>query len=175
MRPRSLADVNGLRREDFVALVGPVFEGSPWIAEAAWPDRPFADVRALHAALVAVVDAAPPELQLELIRAHPDLAGRAAIAGALTGESTREQAAAGLDRLTPEQYARLGALNAEYRERFGFPFVICAREHDAAAIIDAAARRVAAAPDDDRSTALAEIAKIARLRLDDLICDERTP
>ena len=104
------------------------------------------DVAALHAAMVDVVAAAPSDEQLELIRAHPDLAGAAAIAGELTAESTQEQASAGLDRLTPEQYARLTALNAAYRERFGFPFVICAREHDADSIIAAATQRVADDP-----------------------------
>jgi 2-oxo-4-hydroxy-4-carboxy-5-ureidoimidazoline decarboxylase len=167
-----LADVNALPAAAFVALVGPVFEDSPWIAEAAWPRRPFASVDALHGALVAVVDAAGVDAQLGLIRAHPDLAGKAAVAGTLTEESTREQAAAGLDRLTPEQYTRLTELNDAYRARFGFPFVVCAREHTADSIIASAAARVAAGDEEERRTALAEIAKIARLRLDDLITDE---
>ncbi len=108
----------------------------------------------------------------DLIRAHPDLAGRAAIAGTLTPESTREQAAAGLDRLTPDQHARILELTAAYRERFGFPFVICAREHTADSIIAAAAQRLAHDPDDEERTALAEIAKIAALRLTDLGTDD---
>jgi 2-oxo-4-hydroxy-4-carboxy-5-ureidoimidazoline decarboxylase len=172
MSRQPLADVNALPAAAFVALVGPVFEDSPWIAEAAWPARPFASVDALHGALVAVVDAAGADAQLALIRAHPDLAGKAAVAGTLTEESTREQAAAGLDRLTPGQYARLTELNDAYRARFGFPFVVCAREHTADSIIASAAERVAATPDDERQAGLAEIAKIARLRLDDLITDD---
>jgi OHCU decarboxylase len=104
-----------------------------------------------------------------LIRAHPDLAGKAAIAGELTPESTREQAAAGLDRLTPAQFERITGLTAAYRDRFGFPFVVCAREHTADSIIAAAADRVAADADTEERTAVAEIAKIARLRLEALV------
>ncbi len=146
-----------------------MFEDSPWIAARAWADRPFGSADALHRALVAVVDGAPDEERLALIRAHPDLAGKAAVAGELTPESTREQAAAGLDRLTPEQYERITGLTAAYRERFGFPFVVCAREHTADSIIAAAEARVAADPDAEERTALSEIAKIARLRLDELV------
>jgi len=156
-------------RDDFVAHFGGVFEESPWIAREAWESRPFGSVDALHAAMVWVVEHSPRAARLELIRAHPDLAGRAAIAGALTPESTREQAAAGLDRLTPGQYERITTLTAAYRERFGFPFVVCAREHTPDSIIATAAARLEARPDEEEQTALSEIAKIARLRLDDLV------
>jgi OHCU decarboxylase len=156
-------------REAFVARFGGVFEESPWIADAAWEARPFGSVEGLHAAMVRAVEGAPRERRLALIRAHPDLAGKAAVAGELTPESTREQAAAGLDRLTPEQYERITGLTASYRERFGFPFVVCAREHTAGSIIAAAERRVDAEPGAEERTALAEIAKIARLRLEDLV------
>ena len=148
---------------------GGVFEESPWIAREAWESRPFSGAEVLHAAMVRVVEAAPPDARLELIRAHPDLAGKAAVAGELTPESEREQAAAGLDRLTPEQYERITRLTAAYRERFGFPFVVCAREHTADSIIATAARRLESDPDDEEQTALNEIAKIARLRLADLV------
>jgi OHCU decarboxylase len=156
-------------RDDFVAYFGGVFEESPWIAREAWESRPFGSVDALHAAMVWVVEHSPRAARLELIRAHPDLAGKAAIAGALTPESTREQAAAGLDRLTPAQYERNTTRTAAYRERFGFPFVVCAREHTADSIIATAAARLEARPDEEEQTALSEIAKIARLRLDDLV------
>jgi 2-oxo-4-hydroxy-4-carboxy-5-ureidoimidazoline decarboxylase len=146
-----------------------VFEESPWIAREAWEARPFGSVDELHAAMVWVVEHSPRAARLELIRAHPDLAGKAAIAGELTPASTREQAAAGLDRLTPAQYERITALTAAYRERFGFPFVVCAREHTPDSIIAAAERRLEAHPDEEERTALDEIAKIARLRLDDLV------
>jgi 2-oxo-4-hydroxy-4-carboxy-5-ureidoimidazoline decarboxylase len=152
-----------------VERFGGVFEQSPWVAEAAWEQRPFGSVDDLHAALVQVVDEAPPDARRALIRAHPDLAGRTAIAGELTPESTREQSAAGLDRLTQEQYDRITGLTAAYRERFGFPFVVCAREHTADSIIAAAARRLETGHDEEEQTALSEIAKIARLRLADLV------
>jgi OHCU decarboxylase len=159
-------------RDAFVARFGGIFEASPWIAAAAWERGPYANVAALHAAMAAIVDDAPPEARRELIRAHPDLAGKAAVAGTLTPESTREQAAAGLNRLTPEQHTRIVALTAAYRERFGFPFVICAREHTADAIIAAATERLTHDPDDEERTALSEIAKIAALRLADLGTDD---
>jgi OHCU decarboxylase len=119
--------------------------------------------------MVWVVEHSPRAARIELIRAHPDLAGKAAIAGELTPESQREQAAAGLDRLSRAQDERLTGGTAAYRERFGFPFVICAREHDAESIIAAAERRLGAVPEEEEQTALSEIAKIARLRLDDLV------
>ncbi|HEX5922524.1 MAG TPA: 2-oxo-4-hydroxy-4-carboxy-5-ureidoimidazoline decarboxylase [Baekduia sp.] len=159
-------------RDAFVARFGGVFEASPWIAAAAWERGPYGNVAALHAAMVVIVDDAPREARRDLIRAHPDLAGKVAIAGTLTPESTREQAAAGLDRLTPEQHARILDLTAAYRERFDFPFVICAREHTTDSIIAAAAKRLAHDPDDEERTALTEIAKIAALRLADLVTDD---
>ncbi|HWH92891.1 MAG TPA: 2-oxo-4-hydroxy-4-carboxy-5-ureidoimidazoline decarboxylase [Baekduia sp.] len=171
-RRLGIHDAAMLHRDAFVARFGGVFEDSPWIAAAAWERRPFASVEALLDAMVAAVDGAPREARLALIRAHPDLAGKAAVAGALTPESTREQVAAGLDRLTPAQHARILALTAAYRERFGFPFVVCAREHTADSIIAAADARLAHDPDEEERTALAEIAKIAALRLADLVDDD---
>jgi OHCU decarboxylase len=173
-RRLAIHDAATLDRDAFVARFGGVFEDSPWIAAAAWrsaPAHPFASVAELHAAMVAVVDAAPRERRLALIRAHPELAGKAAIAGELTPESTREQVAAGLDRLTPQQHADVLALTAAYRERFSFPFVVCAREHTADSIIAAAKARLAHDAGAEEATALAEIAKIAALRLDDLVAD----
>ena len=117
--PLDIAAADRLDCDAFVARFGGVFEGSPWIAAAAWQARPFGSLDALHAAMLSVVEAAPPDRRLALIRAHPDLAGKAAIAGELTPESTSEQAAAGLDRLTPEQYERITALTRSYRERLG--------------------------------------------------------
>jgi 2-oxo-4-hydroxy-4-carboxy-5-ureidoimidazoline decarboxylase len=159
-------------RDAFVARFGGIFEASPWIAAAAWERGPYASVTALHTTMVAIVDGAPREARRDLIRAHPDLAGKAAIAGTLTPESAREQTAAGLDRLTPQQHADILELTAAYRERFGFPFVICAREHTADSIIAAATERLAHGPDDEERAALTEIAKIAALRLADLVTDD---
>jgi 2-oxo-4-hydroxy-4-carboxy-5-ureidoimidazoline decarboxylase len=160
--------VNELTREAFVARFGPLFEHSPWVAEDAYRDRPFADEDELFAALRAAMYAAPRERQLALIRAHPDLAGKAAIEGTLTESSTREQASAGLDRLTPDEYAAFTRMNAEYRERFGLPFVVCAREHTKESILRVAAERLERTRDEEVRVALEEIAKIARLRLTEL-------
>ena len=154
-------------RDTFLATYGPLFEHSPWVAEAAYEHGPFDDEEQALTALTTAMYEAPEERQLALIRAHPDLAGRAAIAGELTPDSTREQAAAGLDRLTPDEYEAFTRANAAYRERFGFPFVICAREHDKASILAAAEVRLRRGPDEERAAALDEIAKIARLRLED--------
>ena len=165
----SIAALNAADRATFVAAIGFAFEHSPWIAEAAWERRPFADVDDLHTALADVVSGASGEQQVALIAAHPDLAGRVAREGRLTPASRGEQAAAGLDRLTPEELARFDRANAAYRERFGFPFVICAREHGKASILAELERRAGNDRDAEIETALAEIAKIARLRLEDAV------
>ena len=165
----SLAALNAADRATFVAAVGFAFEHSPWIAEAAWERRPFANLDALHAALADAVAEAPEARKLALIAAHPDLAGRVAREGRLTASSRREQAAAGLDRLDPAELARFETANAAYRARFGFPFVICAREHDKASILAALERRATRERAAEIATALDEIAKIARLRLEDAL------
>jgi 2-oxo-4-hydroxy-4-carboxy-5-ureidoimidazoline decarboxylase len=164
-----LENLNAAEPDEFVASIGFAFEHSPWIAREAASRRPFADVTALHAALVSVIDAAPDEARLALILAHPDLAGRVAREGRLTAASSAEQAAAGLDVLTPDEIARFDADNAAYRARFGFPFVICAREHDKASILAELDRRRKSERSDEIGAALAEIAKIARLRLEDAL------
>lgn len=155
----------------FVAAVGFAFEDSPWIARAAWQRRPFARVDDLLGAMLDVVAAAPEEQRVGLIAAHPDLAGRVAREGRLSAASSQEQSVAGLDRLTPAQIARFDELNAAYRERFGFPFVICAREHTTASILAALERRLAHDRAAEIAAALAEIGKIARLRLRDLLSE----
>jgi OHCU decarboxylase len=155
-------------RTAFVERYGSLFEHSPWVAEDAWSTGPFDDREALAQALEHAMYAAPRERQLALIRAHPDLAGRAAVEGTLTASSQQEQAAAGLDRLTPAEYDTFTRTNAAYRERFGFPFVVCAREHTKDSILRTAAERLANPPDTEIDVALGEIAKIARLRLEDL-------
>ena len=168
----AINQVNGLDRERFVARLGFLFEGSPWIAEQAWSARPFDSVTRLHHALCAVMYGAPVERQLALIRAHPDLVGRAALAGTLTPASTQEQASAGLDRLTPEEIASFTELNRSYRERFGFPFVICARENKKGSILAGFEERLTHSRDQEIETALGEIAKIAWLRLRDVVADQ---
>jgi OHCU decarboxylase len=161
--------LNAADRATFVAAVGFAFEHSPWIAEAAWERGPFASIDALHAALLGAVAAASEARKLALIAAHPDLAGRVAREGRLTAASRGEQAAAGLDRLDAGELARFEAAKAAYRARFGFPFVICAREHDTASILAALERRATRERAAEIATALDEIAKIARLRLEDAL------
>jgi OHCU decarboxylase len=165
----TIEEVNGLDREEFVSRFGGLYEDSPWVAEAAWRERPFASFAELHDAFVRAVREALREQQLALIRAHPDLAGRAAIAGELTAESAREQTSAGLDRLTPGEYEDFQRLNSAYRARFGFPFVVCVRDHDKETILAAAAARLGHSRPEEIETALGEIGRIAYLRLRDLV------
>jgi 2-oxo-4-hydroxy-4-carboxy-5-ureidoimidazoline decarboxylase len=150
-------------RAAFLARLGGVAEGSPWVAERVWERGPFADDAAVADAFAEVVRAAPAPEQIALIRAHPELAGSAARAGGLTADSAGEQASAGLDRLTPGDLRRLRALNAAYRERFGFPFVIRVRGRTVGEILAAGERRLGNDPATERAVALAEI--IIRLRI----------
>jgi OHCU decarboxylase len=152
-----------------LADLGGLFEHSPWVAETAWQRRPFGSVAELHAALERAMREAPRERQLELIRAHPELAGREAHERTLTRESTEEQASAGLDRLTADELDALRRLNRAYRERFGFPLIVCVREHTKTSIIASGNARLEHSPEQEVEVALGEIAKIARLRLADLL------
>ena len=166
VRPEHLAGLDPMQA--FVARYGAIFERAPWVARAAFAEGPFAGVDELHAAMVAAVRAAPRERRLELIRAHPELAGREAQAGELTEASAGEQAAAGLDRLSAQEAERWSALNRAYRERFGFPLVVCVREHTKDSILAWGEERLAHEADEEIEVALGEIAKIARLRLEEL-------
>ena len=161
----NLAELNGLDREAFTRVVGPVFEHSPWIAERTWARRPFEKPQDLHAALCASVRLADPRERLSLIRAHPDLVTRAV----LTRESQDEQASAGLVNLSDEEARQFREYNAQYRERFGFPFVICARQNKKDAILRTFSERLQNSPARETETALEEIYKIAELRLRDLV------
>ncbi len=165
-------DISALNQMDqaaFTATLGFAFELSPWVIERAFDARPFADLEALYQATLAVLEAASPNERLALIRAHPELAGKAAIARTLTAESLGEQASAGLDRLTPEEFARFHELNAAYAARFGFPFVICVRLNDKASILAAMQRRLAHVADEEIAEAIAQIGLISRLRLIDAV------
>jgi 2-oxo-4-hydroxy-4-carboxy-5-ureidoimidazoline decarboxylase len=157
--------VDRLDHDAFLARFGGVFEQSPWVAERAWAARPFGTLDTLHQTMLDAVDRAPRDVQMALIRAHPDLASRVS----MTAESEREQTAAGLDALSAEQFERITWLTTAYRARFGFPFIVCAREHSPDSIIAAAERRTESSPEEEERTAMAEIAKIARLRLVDLV------
>ena len=156
-------------RGEFVARFGSLFERSPWIAEGAWRARPFDGLDGLHAAFVRTVREAPEERRVALIRAHPDLAGKAALAGELTEESANEQASAGLDRLSPEEYERFHRLNAAYREKFDLPYVVCVRDNTKETIFAGAERRLSNTREEEVEAALAEISRIGRLRLEDLV------
>jgi 2-oxo-4-hydroxy-4-carboxy-5-ureidoimidazoline decarboxylase len=163
-----LAALNAMDVETFSTTLGEIFEHSPWVAEKAHAARPFADIATLHATMVAVVDEAGDAPQLALLRAHPELAQR----GPLTDASTAEQTRMGLNQLGADEAATMDALNATYRAQFGFPFIIAVRgQRDRNAIIAALGTRLANTEKQERTTALAEVAKIARFRLDDLIGD----
>ena len=167
-----LAELNTCDLPRFLEVCGPLYEHSPWVAERAFASRPFASREALHAALVAAVVAATADEQLALIRAHPDLVGRLAREGRLTAASTTEQAAAGLDALSPDEVAAFERFNEAYRDRFGFPFVICARENRKEAILAAFPVRLAHTAEEERATALVEIGRIGRLRLLDAVSED---
>jgi urate oxidase/2-oxo-4-hydroxy-4-carboxy-5-ureidoimidazoline decarboxylase len=169
-----MSEIATLDRQTFVERLGFLFEGSPWIAAEAWDSRPWRTREALHAALVEVVARASQERQLALIGAHPDLVGRAALAGTLTRESTTEQRAAGLDPnlLSEEEIAWFQDANAKYQARFGFPFVICARENQKDAIAAGLAERLNNDRRTEIETALREIGRIAWHRLDDVVGDD---
>ena len=169
MMSLSLQSLNTADRETFTAALGHLFEHSPWVAAETWPRRPFRDAAQLHAELCVTMRAAPADKQLALIRAHPDLAGRLAQQKKLTVESNREQASAGLDRLTDAELAEFTRLNDTYKAKFGFPFIICARLNAKSAILAAMQARLPHDPATELNAALGEIEKIAQLRLQDLL------
>jgi 2-oxo-4-hydroxy-4-carboxy-5-ureidoimidazoline decarboxylase len=161
--------LNAMPKADFVACLGAIYEHSPWVAEQAAEERPFTGRKHLADRMRAAVESAEDSAKLALIRAHPDLAGKLARAGKLTEESSREQAGLGLDRLEDEEFERFSTLNTRYRERFGFPFVICVRLTDKAGILAAFERRLEHHAAEEMSEALVQIHHIARLRLEYLV------
>ena len=165
----TLQDINTLDKEHFVAALGSLFEGPPWIVEQSYDARPFTSTTALYQTLCKVMYDAPLEQQIALLEAHPDLVGRAALAGTLTPASTSEQASAGLDRLSPSEIATFTELNQAYRNRFGFPFVICVRENKKASILSGFAERLHHTHPQEVGIALAEVAKICSFRLRDIV------
>jgi OHCU decarboxylase len=165
----TLTQLNSISCDEFVRVVGPVFEHSPWIAEETWSKRPFDSVEELQSALCQTVVDAAEEKQLALIRAHPDLVGKLALAGQLTKESTGEQSSAGLDRLSPEEVALFQSNNAAYKAKFGFPFIICARLNKKEAILNGFKLRLQNSREQEIKTALEEIGKIAYLRFQDIV------
>jgi len=162
----SLTELNAMSREEFTRHLGAVLEYSPHFADRAAGGRPFTSLDDLHGALVSEMERAPESEQLALLRAHPDLANRLE---RLTASSTQEQTSAGLDALSAEQLGEFQRLNTAYRERFGFPFVICARLNSKDTILASFRVRLEHSREAEFKTALAEVAKIARLRLQDLV------
>jgi 2-oxo-4-hydroxy-4-carboxy-5-ureidoimidazoline decarboxylase len=165
----TIAQLNAMPVAEFVSVLGGLYEHSPWFAETAAAQRPFANVSELAGALRKAVDQAGTDAQVKLVRAHPELAGKAAVRGELTAESTREQSGAGLNLCTHEEFERLQSLNASYNKKFGFPFILAVRGYDRAGIIEAFARRVDNAPEVELQTCINQIHRVAQFRLDDLV------
>lgn len=164
-------EINRCDESHFVDLLGSVFEHSPWVAEQVCDQRPFDSRATLHRVMSARVRSASRERRLALLRAHPELAGRAALADDLTPESRREQKGAGLDQCSPEELDKILGLNRAYHEKFDFPFIIAVTGLDRHDIIAAMERRLGNAAEDEFATALGEVEKIARIRIDALIDD----
>ena len=167
----ALADLNAMNQAGFVAVCGPLFEGSPWIAARTWAHRPFRSLDTLLSGLTSTVAHTAEAEQVALISAHPDLVGRLAREGRLSRDSLGEQAAAGLGALSESEVELFDRCNADYRKKFGFPFVICARENRKEAILEAFPRRLLHTRTEEIAAALGEIAKIARLRLLDRVAE----
>ena len=168
-RQINLQSLNTLGAEEFSRRLGGIFEHSPWIAERVAGRRPFASLEALHTAMVGEVEAAGEAAQLALLRAHPELAGKAAVRGELTAESSREQGGVGLDQCTSEEFARLQKLNADYNAKFGFPFIVAVRGHTRASIIALFEQRLANDRASEIQECLRQVYRIGLLRLQDLL------
>lgn len=161
----SLSELNQMSQEEFTNALGEIWEDTPEIVKQAWRDRPFADVDALYRAMVSVVDGMSESEQLALIKAHPDLGSKAKMAEA----SVQEQAGAGLDRLSGEEYQRFQSLNRAYKDKFDFPFIIAVKNHNKKSILQAFERRLNNSVATEKQQALTEISKIARFRLQAMI------
>ncbi len=165
----NVGDLNDSDLSGFVDALGAIFERSPWIAERAWNRRPFGTADDVMNAMLSVIESASDDEKIALIRAHPDLAGKAARAGALTEHSTVEQAGAGLDRLSDEEFDRFHRLNDAYNSRFGFPFVVAVRGHTRETILAAFETRLENDQAAELAEALRNIGLIARFRLEDVL------
>ncbi len=163
--PYTLDQLNQMTEAEFLQAIGPAFEETPSIAAQVWPQRPFATIADLHHRMVATVGGMAEEEQLRLIKAHPDLGSRVAMAEA----SVAEQSQAGLTTLTAEEYSRFQTLNQRYKDTFEFPFILAVAGHTKASILENFAQRLNNSPDEEKVTALREIEKIARLRLESWI------
>jgi 2-oxo-4-hydroxy-4-carboxy-5-ureidoimidazoline decarboxylase len=171
----TLADLNRMDLAAFDAAVSEAFELAPWVAAAVHPKRPFATVSELHAAMMDAVRTAPRDTQLAFLRNHPDLAGKAARAGAITDDSKSEQASAGLDTLSEEEFIRFHRLNDAYKAKFGFPFMICVRRHTRDSILKQFERRLPHDEATEFAAALQEVFYITRLRIAAKVAGEGMP
>ena len=161
----TFAQLNRMSQEDFTTALGEIWEETPEIANQAWHNKPFENVEALYRAMVAVVESMSETQQLALIKAHPDLGGKAKMAQA----SVQEQAGVGLDRLSESEYQRFQSLNQAYKDKFGFPFIIAVKNHTKESILSAFETRLQNSQEAEKREALTEISKIARLRLEAII------
>ena len=173
--PVTLTDLNRTDLGGFAAAVGAAFERAPWVAAAAYARRPFDTVTGLHEAMMTAVRTAPRDTQLAFLHNHPDLAGKAARAGAITAESQGEQASVGLDSLSEEEFARFHRLNDAYRSKFGFPFIVCVRRHTRDSILQQFERRLQHDTTAEFSAALQEIFYITRLRVAAMVAGDGMP
>ena len=166
----TLAELNALDRASYLERLGGVFEHSPWVTESAWNQRPFASVQSLHERMMQLVQEAGRPERLALIRAHPELAGREAIEGSLTADSTGEQGRLGFTALTRAEFERIERLNRGYREKFGFPCIVALRLHAGrASVMAEMERRLANDEETELRNALEQIGHITRGRLDGLL------
>jgi OHCU decarboxylase len=164
-----MAPINAMDRVAFIQKFGGIFENSPWVAEQAWGSKPFASLDAMHAAMVSIAKHAPAPLQLALLQAHPDLAGKEAQAGSMTASSVAEQASAGLNALSAAEVARISELNAAYHKKFGFPFIIAVRMHTKEGIFFEFNRRLHNDTQTEFADDLQNVYVITRLRLNKLL------
>lgn len=173
---KNLSELNTCSKDDFVASLANIFEYSPWIAEQAAAARPYAGVKALLSAMKEVVDRAPAEQRLTLIKAHPDLANKTQRAAGLTAESSAEQNSLGLDRLSDAEFEAFERVNNAYRAKFDFPYIVCVRRHTKDSVLRDFDRRLPNDVATETQTSIAEICRIAALRLDQLVSsDDRLP
>src|SRR6201996_7278801 len=172
MSQKALSDLNACSKDDFVRALANIFEHSPWIAEQAAAARPFAGVKQLFDAMKATVERAAPERRLALIKAHPDLASKTQRAAGLTAESNAEQNSVGLDRLSDAEYEAFERVNNAYRTKFGFPYIVCVRRQTKDSILLDFERRLPNDAAAEIKASIAEICRIAALRLDQLVTSE---
>jgi 2-oxo-4-hydroxy-4-carboxy-5-ureidoimidazoline decarboxylase len=167
--PADMAPINAMDRAAFVQKFGGIFENSPWVAEKTWEKRPFASLDDMHVAMVAVAKYAPATMQLALLQSHPDLAGKEAAAGTMTASSVAEQAGAGLNALSPAEMVQMSDLNAAYKKKFGFPFIIAVRMHSKEGIFFEFNRRLQNDTQTEFANDLQNVYIITRLRLNKLL------